>query len=121
MNNYYQQADEVILMYNNNFYNVFHFPIKKILYRTMHYMNAGDLRIQECLSVRFVEDNLVTINPEEELLICDEKCLYFDNNHCNKYGENITNHICQQCFLEMYPIIELEQAKLFWEERYNNE
>lgn len=121
MNNYYQQADEVILMYNNNFYNVFHFPIKKILYRTMHYMNAGDLRIQECLSVRFVEDNLVTINPEEELLICDEKCLYFDNNHCNKYGENITNHICQQCFLEMYPIIELEKTKLFWEDRYNNE
>ena len=39
----------------------------------------------------------------------------------NKYGENITNHICQQCFLEMYPIIELEKTKLFWEDRYNNE
>lgn len=120
LNKYYQQTDEVILMYNNNFYNVFHFPIKTILYRTMHYMNAGDLRIQECLSIRFVEDNLITFDQNEGLYLCNKQCSYLLNNYCNKYEEKINNHICMQCFLEMYPCIENKEAKILWEEKYQN-
>lgn len=120
LNKYYQQTDEVILMYNNNFYNVFHFPIKAILYRTMHYMNAGELRIQECLSIRFIEDNLITFDQNKEVYLCDKQCSYLSNNYCNKYGEKVDNHICMQCFLEMYSCMEKKEAKILWEEKYQN-
>lgn len=119
----YKQADEVILIYKDNFYNVQHFPIKNIYYRTLHYLNAGTLQIEEDLSIRFVEDNSVKIDPNKKLLICDKNCSYFNNNYCNKYQEMIKNHICIQCFLEMSSVIKEEQEdknEIFDQDRYVN-
>lgn len=103
--NNYKDADETLLVYSDNLYNVIHFPIKNILYRDMHYMHERTMEVQEYLSIRFIEDNMIEYNNEKENFECSRQCSYYDFSFCNKYNEEIINkEICEQCKLEMEPI-----------------
>ena len=102
LNKYYHEADETLLVYTEDLYNVIHFPIKAILYRDMHYMHERIMEVQEYLSIRFVEDNQIRFNRDKKVFECDSKCSYYELFKCNKYNcETINNEICEQCKLEM--------------------
>ena len=106
LNQYYEEADETILIYNENLYNIIHFPIKAVLHRNMHYVRERKMEVQDYLSIRFTEDNEIKYNKKTEKFECSHRCEYNQVFKCSKYQTDIINNeICEQCYLEMQPVL----------------
>lgn len=107
----YRKATSVYIYHSGgNFYG-FSIPVKKVLYRTISYVeNQVDLRFQELLSIRFIEDNKIIIDKENNCTYCDTQyCNYCDtkNLKCTKYNLPIIKEkenkfiVNRACFVEM--------------------
>lgn len=106
---------EVLIIYSN-FQISYTFHVKEFYYRTFLYEKEREENIREVLSIRFVEDNIVIPNIENNEIYCNLECPYYDIDKCIKYRKKLLIQgdkilICRNCFLEMWPTIGREIYK----------
>lgn len=107
LNNDNENFYTFIIEYNENMNFSFNAQIKQVSHQVRSYMERKEIKIQERITIRFLEDNLLSLKETENgnFLLCDKKCPYYKETFCNKYNKKLISYkndyfISKECFLE---------------------